>query len=143
VGIIVAGVIILVTGWQGVDLLVSVLIAVTACSASTRWTRAVTARWTWVALGLVVLTLLVAATGMTPHVGGLDIQFTGRLRAWVYVAWVALFSTLAGLLYGAWVDGSSAWLILAYLAAFVGVLALSLSLVGRRNRRAMVSAETH
>jgi uncharacterized membrane protein YraQ (UPF0718 family) len=231
-------------------------------------------RWTWVALGLVVLTLLVAATRMTPHAGGLDIQFTGklfgvglailglwylarkyldeyeiqewlweswrfvkqifpwlvvgvfavglirqfirpewiqslaghntvlgnlagvvfgvfmyfptlvevpianmflslgmhrgpllaylmadpelslqsilitatiigRLRAWVYVAWVALFSTLAGLLYGAWVDGSSAWLILAYLAAFVGVLALGLSLVGRRNRRAMVSAETH
>jgi hypothetical protein len=29
----------------------------------------------------------------------------GRLKAWVYVAWVALFSTLAGLIYGAWVDG--------------------------------------
>jgi len=230
-------------------------------------------RWTWVALGLVVLTLLVAATRMTPHAGGLDIQFTGRLfgvalaigvlwylahkhlaehevqgwlweswrfvrqifpllivgvfavgvirqlirpewiqalagqntilgnlagvvfgvfmyfptlvevpianmflslgmhrgpllaylmadpelslqsilitatiigrlRAWVYVAWVALFSTLAGLLYGAWIDGSSAWLILAYLAAFVGVLALGLALVDRRNRRAMLSAET-
>ncbi|NLG28183.1 MAG: permease, partial [Chloroflexi bacterium] len=27
----------------------------------------------------------------------------GRAKAWVYVAWVALFSTLAGLLYGAWV----------------------------------------
>ncbi len=231
-------------------------------------------RWTWVALGLVVLTLLVAATRMTPHAGGLDIQFTGklcgvalaigvlwylarrhfeeyeiqewlweswrfvrqifpllivgvfavgiirqlirpewiqalaghntvlgnlagvvfgvfmyfptlvevpianmflslgmhrgpllaylmadpelslqsilitatiigRLRAWVYVAWVALFSTLAGLLYGAWIDGSSAWLILAYLVAFVGVLALGLALVDRRNRQAMVSAETH
>ena len=31
----------------------------------------------------------------------------GKLKAWVYVAWVALFSTLAGLLYGAWVDGTS------------------------------------
>lgn len=31
----------------------------------------------------------------------------GRARAWVYVGWVALFSTLAGLLYGAWVDGMS------------------------------------
>ncbi|HAE58575.1 MAG TPA: permease, partial [Anaerolineae bacterium] len=31
----------------------------------------------------------------------------GRVRAWIYVGWVALFSTLAGLLYGAWVDGMS------------------------------------
>lgn len=29
----------------------------------------------------------------------------GRRKAWVYVGWVALFSTLAGLLFGAWVDG--------------------------------------
>ncbi|MCJ7703810.1 MAG: permease, partial [Anaerolineales bacterium] len=31
----------------------------------------------------------------------------GRLKAWVYVFWVAIFSTLAGLIYGAWVDGAS------------------------------------
>lgn len=30
----------------------------------------------------------------------------GRLKAWVYVFWVSLFSTLAGLLYGAWVNGT-------------------------------------
>lgn len=30
----------------------------------------------------------------------------GRPRAFVYVGWVALFSLLAGLLYGSWVDGS-------------------------------------
>ena len=37
----------------------------------------------------------------------------GRLKAWVYVAWVALFSTLAGLIYGAWVDGKNiVWIIL-------------------------------
>lgn len=37
----------------------------------------------------------------------------GRLKAWVYVAWVALFSTLAGLIYGAWVDGKKiVWIIL-------------------------------
>jgi hypothetical protein len=29
----------------------------------------------------------------------------GRRKAWTYVGWVALFSTLAGLLFGAWVDG--------------------------------------
>jgi len=28
----------------------------------------------------------------------------GRRKAWTYVGWVALFSTLAGLLFGAWVD---------------------------------------
>jgi len=61
----------------------------------------------------------------------------GRLKAWVYVAWVALFSTLAGLLYGAWVDGTSAWLILAYLLAFLGVLTLGLGWVSRRNFQAI------
>jgi hypothetical protein len=54
----------------------------------------------------------------------------GRLKAWTYVGWVALFSTLAGLVYGAWVDGASAWLIAFYLAALLGVLALALYLVG-------------
>ena len=57
----------------------------------------------------------------------------GRFKAWVYVAWVALFSTLAGLLYGAWIDGASAWLILIYLVAFLSVLALSLWQVSKHN----------
>jgi len=35
-------------------------------------------RWTWVALGLVGLTLLTAAVGMRPHAGGLEILFTGK-----------------------------------------------------------------
>jgi hypothetical protein len=57
----------------------------------------------------------------------------GRLKAWVYVFWVALFSTLAGLIYGAWVDGASIWLVALYLAAFLALLALGLYLVNRRN----------
>lgn len=36
-------------------------------------------RWTWVSLGLIVLTLLVAAAGMTAHAGGLDVLFTGKM----------------------------------------------------------------
>jgi len=36
-------------------------------------------------------------------------KIIGNKKAWVYVAWVTLFSTLAGLLYGAWVDGASVW----------------------------------
>ncbi|MGC8781428.1 MAG: permease [Anaerolineae bacterium] len=50
----------------------------------------------------------------------------GRRKAWTYVGWVALFSTLAGLLYGAWVDGASAWLILG--GTFVGLALLALLL---------------
>jgi uncharacterized membrane protein YraQ (UPF0718 family) len=59
----------------------------------------------------------------------------GRLKAWTYVGWVALFSTLAGLLYGAWVDGVSAWLIGSYLLAALAVLALALWLAGSRARQ--------
>jgi hypothetical protein len=46
---------------------------------------------------------------------------------------VALFSTLAGLIYGAWVDGASIGLVALYLAAFLALLALGLYLVSRRN----------
>jgi uncharacterized protein len=57
----------------------------------------------------------------------------GRGKAWTYVGWVALFSTLAGLIYGSWVDGTSAWLLSAYLAAFLAVLAASLALINQHN----------
>jgi len=59
----------------------------------------------------------------------------GRLKAWTYVAWVALFSTLAGLIYGAWVDGASVGLLALFLAVFLGSLALGLHRVNRRNQR--------
>jgi len=67
----------------------------------------------------------------------------GNKKAWVYVAWVTLFSTLAGLLYGAWVDGANAWLILVYLVGLIALLALGLVLLGRRQRQRMTSVETH
>lgn len=47
----------------------------------------------------------------------------GKLKAWVYVTWVSLFSTVAGLLYGAWVNGTSLGLVLVYLAGFLALLA--------------------
>lgn len=56
----------------------------------------------------------------------------GRLKAWTYVGWVALFSTLAGLLYGTWVDGASLWLIAGYVVGLVALLAAGLWLVSRR-----------
>lgn len=57
----------------------------------------------------------------------------GRLKAWTYVGWVALFSMLAGLIYGAWVDGAHLGLIGLYLTTFLGVLALALYFVNKRN----------
>lgn len=58
----------------------------------------------------------------------------GRLRACTYVAWVALFSTLAGLLYGAWVDGTGVGWLGLYLAALLAVLGLALWYMDQRNR---------
>jgi hypothetical protein len=63
----------------------------------------------------------------------------GRLKAWVYVFWVALFSTLAGLIYGAWVDGTSLGLIVLYLFAFLAILAGVLWWVSRRSPRLAAS----
>ena len=58
----------------------------------------------------------------------------GKTKAWVYVGWVALFSTLAGLIYGAWVDGTSLGLILLFLLLFLGVLGAGLWGINRRNQ---------
>lgn len=55
----------------------------------------------------------------------------GRLKAWVYVAWVAFFSTLSGMLYGAWVNGASLGLVALYLALFLATLAGVMWLVSR------------
>ncbi|MCX5875547.1 MAG: permease [Deltaproteobacteria bacterium] len=60
-------------------------------------------------------------------------KIIGPLKTWTYVGWIALFSTLAGLLYGTWIDGVSIWLILLYLSLFLGGLALVLQLVSRRS----------
>jgi len=64
----------------------------------------------------------------------------GRAKAWTYVAWVALFSTAAGLIYGAWVDGASLLLIAGYLAGFLALLALGLFVANRRTIRQPATA---
>jgi hypothetical protein len=75
-----------------------------------------------------------------------SILITGKViggpKTWLYVGLVTIFATVAGLLYGAWVDGASLWLILAGLAVFLGLLVLSLWLIGRRYHHTAVSAET-
>ena len=57
----------------------------------------------------------------------------GRLKAWVYVGWTALFSTLAGLIYGAWVDGAGLGSVGLYLGLFIALLAAVLWVVNRRS----------
>jgi uncharacterized membrane protein YraQ (UPF0718 family) len=56
----------------------------------------------------------------------------GKLKAWTYVGLVALFSTAAGLTYGAWVDGAPVWLLAAAVAGFVGLLVGTLQIIERR-----------
>ncbi|MCJ7625618.1 MAG: permease [Anaerolineaceae bacterium] len=63
----------------------------------------------------------------------------GRLKAWVYVAWVSLFSTIAGLLYGAWVNGTSIWIVALYLIGFLAFLTGVLVLVTRRINRKLAT----
>jgi len=65
----------------------------------------------------------------------------GRFKAWIYVAWVACFSTLAGLIYGAWVDGASIGLVVLYLFLFLTLLALVLWSLNRRNYARTASVE--
>ncbi len=57
----------------------------------------------------------------------------GKPKAWTYVAWVALFSTLSGLIYGAYIDGASAGMLGLYILTILVILALALWLVSRRN----------
>jgi uncharacterized membrane protein YraQ (UPF0718 family) len=56
----------------------------------------------------------------------------GRTKTWTYVGLVALFSATAGLTYGAWIDGTPLWLAALWLAAFIAILALLLSVANRR-----------
>ncbi|MDZ7843529.1 MAG: permease [Anaerolineales bacterium] len=56
----------------------------------------------------------------------------GRLKTWVYVFWVSIFSTLAGLLYGAWIDGTSLLLVSLYL---LGILLVTSGVIWLLNHR--------
>jgi uncharacterized membrane protein YraQ (UPF0718 family) len=58
----------------------------------------------------------------------------GKKKAWTYVGWVALFSTVSGLIYGAWVDGTSIFLLAGYLAAFVLLMASALYWLHKRDQ---------
>jgi uncharacterized membrane protein YraQ (UPF0718 family) len=63
----------------------------------------------------------------------------GRTKTFAYVAWVAVFSISAGLIYGAWVDGMGIVPLLLGLAAFVAVLVVGLRWLHRRQQNALQS----
>jgi len=56
----------------------------------------------------------------------------GKLKAWAYVGLVALFSTAAGLTYGAWVDGTPAAQLALSVGGFVALLVVALHFIERR-----------
>jgi len=57
----------------------------------------------------------------------------GKPKAWTYVGWVALFSTLSGLIYGAWVDGTNPVVLILYVLSILATLTLALWGVNYQN----------
>jgi hypothetical protein len=64
----------------------------------------------------------------------------GSLKTWTYVGWVALFSTMAGLLYGSWVNGMNVWLLGLYVGIFLVTLMLFLYVADRRRSQPVDAA---
>lgn len=58
----------------------------------------------------------------------------GKLRAWTYVGLVALFSTISGLTYGAWVDGMSLWTLVEVIGSFVALIIGTLHWIESRRK---------
>jgi hypothetical protein len=65
----------------------------------------------------------------------------GRIKAWTFVGWVALFSMISGLLYGQWMDGASPVILTTYLVGFLIVLTGSLYAIGRRKEAVVRGVE--
>lgn len=58
----------------------------------------------------------------------------GKLKAWTYVGLVALFSTAAGLTYGAWVDGTPLTTLALIIGGFILTLTVIVQLIERAQR---------
>ena len=58
----------------------------------------------------------------------------GKLKAWTYVGLVALFSTIAGLTYGAWADGTPLTTLALIIGGFIVTLAVAVQLIERQQR---------
>jgi hypothetical protein len=64
----------------------------------------------------------------------------GKKKTAVYVVLVTIFSTLAGLLFGMWVNGVSVWVIALILLAGIAALALASAWINRRHQSQQTSA---
>lgn len=58
----------------------------------------------------------------------------GKLRAWSYVGLVALFSTVSGLTYGAWINGMPLGVLAAAVAGFVALIVGTLHVIETRRK---------
>ncbi len=58
----------------------------------------------------------------------------GKLRAWTYVGLVALFSTVSGLSYGAWVNGMPLWMLAGVIGCFVALIIGTLHWIETRRK---------
>jgi uncharacterized membrane protein YraQ (UPF0718 family) len=65
----------------------------------------------------------------------------GKKKTAVYVVLVAIFSTLAGLIFGVWVNGANGWVVLGLLVASIAMLALILAGLTRLGRRKAAAVE--
>ena len=61
----------------------------------------------------------------------------GKLKAWTYVSLVALFSTAAGMTYGAWVDGTPLTTLALIIGGFIFALTVAVQLIERAQRLAV------
>lgn len=57
----------------------------------------------------------------------------GKMKTAVYVGLVALFSAVAGITYGAWIDGTPLLFLAFWLAGFIAVLGVALNVAGRHS----------
>lgn len=119
-------------GEEGVTFQGSLLILLLLCIALTAWKGLEDivegpCRWTWVTLGLIATTLLVAALRFTPQAGGLALDVTGR------------FFVVAACLWAVWhharaleADDRQAWLWEAwrFVKQIFGLLVVGVFIVG-------------
>ncbi len=73
----------------------------------------------------------------------ITMSIIGKTKTFTYVGLVALFSTMSGLIYGAWVDGASLWLLALYVGSFLLVLGAGLYLVSRRRALPLAMPPAH
>ena len=64
----------------------------------------------------------------------------GKGKTAVYVVLVTIFSTLSGLLFGAWVNGTNAWLIIGGTAAGIAAIAILGVFLGSRSKQHKTAA---